>query len=399
MRSRALSRPIVFGLAAASLLSAALPGGRRQHPATPRRILIAHHLLLGDTIMLAPLLAKCRAQWPQAEIVLTCPVAYVELFSGRPYGVTALAYDPRDPGTLPALFAAGPFDLALVPADTRLAWLARALHAAWIVAFAGDSPAYKDWPVDELIAYPDRAQAWGDLVAGLVPGPAPEPFRTDDWPAPLAAAPELPAYPYCVLHAGASSPLKQWPAARWRLLGERLAAAGLGVVLSSGPGEVALLDAIDPGLGWARCPGNLSLGGLWHLLAGAALVVCPDTGVAHLARLTGTPTVALFGPGSALLSGPGEFWRASPFTAVTIPDFPCRDQAITMKREVAWIRRCERFPGSATGQCPEARCMLALTDDLVWDAASRQLKLQSAVGPGRAGDSWHNVRHPGSRRR
>jgi ADP-heptose:LPS heptosyltransferase len=93
-------------------------------------------------------------------------------------------------------------------------------------------------------------------------------------------------------------------------------------------------DAIDPKSTWQRYPGTLALPQLWQLIAHAAVVVCPDTGIAHLARLTGVPTVALFGPGSALLSGPGEFWRASPFTAVTIPDFPCRDQRITMKREV-----------------------------------------------------------------
>ena len=103
--------------------------------------------------------------------------------------------------------------------------------------------------------------------------------------------------------------------------------------------------------------------------------MCPDTGVAHLARIAGAPTVALFGPGSALLSGGGEFWRTSPFTALTIPDFPCRDQAITMKREIAWIRRCERFPGTGPGQCAEPRCMLALTDDLVWRAVAARLRI------------------------
>ena len=349
------------------------PAGAGRCRREPQRILIAHHLLLGDTIMLTPLLAKCRARWPGADIVMTCPVPFAPLYSGRPYGVRAVPYDPRDVATLAALRAAAPFDLALVPADNRLSWLARALGADWIVAFAGDSPRYKDWPVDELRPYPATAMAWGDLVAGLVDGPPPAPYRVADWPAPAASAVAAPGKSYCVLHAGASTPLKQWPAARWRALGERLAAHGYAVVLSAGPGEAALLDAIDPEQAWPRHPGTLSLAALWRVLAGAALVVCPDTGIAHLARLVGVPTVALFGPGSALLSGAGTFWRASPFTALTIPDFPCRDQRITMKREVAWIRRCERFPGLGPGQCPEPSCMLALTDDMVWQAAARHL--------------------------
>ena len=388
MASRAWGRPLVFALAAASLVRAALPGGRRAPPAVPRRILIAHHLLLGDTVMLTPLIAKCRERWPGAEIVLTSPVAYAGLYSGRPYGARAIPYDPRDVATLRPLLAEGPFDLALVPADNRLSWLARAAGARWIVAFSGDSPPYKDWPVDELRAYPDRPQAWGDLVASLVDGPAPAPYKTADWPAPgvgnvgaLATGGDgpatsattndkapLPAAPYALLHVGASTPLKQWPAERWRRLGERLQRQGLAVVLSAGPGEADLLTAVDPEQQFIRPPGPLSLAVLWQWLARARIVVCPDTGIAHLARLVGVPTVALFGPGSALLSGGGAFWRESPFTALTLPDFPCRNQTITMKREVAWIRRCERFPGPAPDRCPEAKCMLGLTDDLVWAA-------------------------------
>jgi len=57
-RSRALARPVVFALAGARMAAAALPGRHRGAPANPRRILIAHHLLLGDTIMLTPLVAK-----------------------------------------------------------------------------------------------------------------------------------------------------------------------------------------------------------------------------------------------------------------------------------------------------------------------------------------------------
>jgi ADP-heptose:LPS heptosyltransferase len=378
MGSRAASRPIVIASALARLAADALPGRRRAPPAAPRRILVAHHLLLGDTLMLTPLLAKCRARWPDADIVLTCPVAYAGLYAGRPYGVRALPYDPRDAATLRPLRATAGFDLALVPGDNRLSWLARALDARWIVAFAGDSPAWKDWPVDELRTYPDAPMAWGDLVAGLVDGPAPAPYRPGDWPPPPARTFGLPPVPYVVLHVGASSPLKQWAPSRWRQLGRRLAATGFSVALSAGPGEAELLDAIDPSGKWMRYAGTLSLPELWHLLARAELVVCPDTGIAHLTRLIGVPTVALFGPGSALLSGAGEFWRKSPFTALTIPDFPCRDQAITMKREVAWIRRCERFPGTAPGQCPEARCMAALTEEMVWAAVAARL----GIAPG-----------------
>jgi ADP-heptose:LPS heptosyltransferase len=381
IRSRAIARPLVVGLALFRMAADLLRWRRRARPANPQRILVAHHLLLGDTLMVTPLLAKCRALWPDAEIVMTCPVPYAGLYATAPYGVRALPYDPADASTLRPLLHERRFDLALVPGDNRLQWLARALDAQWIIAFAGDSPAWKDWPGDELRAYPELPMAWGDVCAHLVDGPAPAPFVRSDWPQPPGADFRQPPRPYVVLHVGASSVLKHWPARRWRLLGKRLRDAGLSVVLSAGPGEAAWLDPIDPSGNWTRYAGTLSLTELWHLLSDAELVVCPDTGVAHLARIVGVPAVVLYGPGSALLSGAGDFWRKSPYTALTIPDFPCRDQHITMKREVSWVRRCERFPGEGAGQCAEPKCMLALSEERVWDAVRERLGLPAEPAP------------------
>ena len=53
------------------------------------------------------------------------------------------------------------------------------------------------------------------------------------------------------------------------------------------------------------------------------------------------------------LFGPGEFWRDVPYRAVTLEDFPCRDQRRLFKREIQWIRRCQRTPA----ECAEPRCM------------------------------------------
>jgi len=86
------------------------------------------------------------------------------------------------------------------------------------------------------------------------------------------------------------------------------------------------------------------------------VLVAPDTGVAHLGRVVGVPTVALFGPGSALLCGAGEFWRDAPYRAVTVDPFPCRDQRTLFKREIGWVRRCQR----SVAECPKHLCMPAI---------------------------------------
>jgi len=346
---------------ARAMSSRALAGGRRSHPADPRRILIAHHLLLGDTLMLTPLVAKLRARHPAAEIVMALPDAYAPIYASAPYGLRAIGWNPREPSAS-ALWREHGFDLALVPGDNRFSWLALALDARWIVAFAGDRPAQKSWPVDELWRYPATPAAWGDMVAGLIAGPAPTVYRVGDWPAPAAEpAVALPPGPYAVLHVGASTALKRWDPARWAALAARFAAQGVEPVWSAGRGEEALVRACDSAARHRSFAGALSLPQLWQLLASASVLVCPDTGVGHLGRVVGVPTVVLFGPGSATLTGAGAFWRDTPYRAVTIEPFPCRDQRVLFKREIDWVRRCAR----TRAECPQPRCMDAIGVDTV----------------------------------
>jgi ADP-heptose:LPS heptosyltransferase len=331
----------------------------RKPPVAIRRVLLAHHLLLGDTLMLTPLISKLRALHPEAEIAMTVPRAIAPLYSTHPYGVRALAWDPKHANS--ALFMEEPFDLGIVPGDNRYAWLAAAMHSRWIVAFAGDPNERKNWPVDELRPYPDRPAAWGDMVATLVDGPAPLPYKPSDWPAPMAAPFAAPAQPYAVLHVGASTPLKLWPADRWATLAAWLAERGIVPVWSAGRGEEEIIRACDPEGRYATYAGSLDLPQLWRLLANAQLLVAPDTGVAHLARVVGVPAVAIFGPGSAVITGAGDFWRDAPYRAVTVDPFPCRDQRVLFRREIEWVRRC----GRTLAECPEPRCMQAVSLDAV----------------------------------
>jgi ADP-heptose:LPS heptosyltransferase len=369
--------PFARLLARGNIVMRALAAARRRREQSiePQRVLIAHHLLLGDTLMLTPLLKKVRTRYPEADIVMTVPRAFASLYDTRPYGVRTLPWDPRRAAA--GLFAEEAFDLALIPGDNRYAWLAAAMRAHWIVAFAGDRPARKSWAVDALVPYPDAPAAWGDIVATMVDGPPPPRFSTTDWAAPPSQPFALPTAPYAVLHVGASTPLKQWPARRWLDLAHWLAERGLTPVWSCGLGEEDAVLACDPQSRFASLAGKLDLPQLWQLLAHSQLVVAPDTGVAHLGRITGAPTVALFGPGSATICGAGDFWRDSPYRAVTVDPFPCRDQKVLFKREIAWVQRCAR----SVGQCPAHRCMAAIAPDAVHRAIQELGVLETPVQP------------------
>jgi heptosyltransferase-2/heptosyltransferase-3 len=116
--------------------------------------------------------------------------------------------------------------------------------------------------------------------------------------------------PVALLHPSAGAPLKSWPVARWATLADALADR-FDVVLSGGPGDAALLDAIAKHLvrpAKARIVSQ-PLGALAALLVRCAVAVGPDNGPLHLAAAVGTPTVRLYGPASAAIFGP---WPAEP---------------------------------------------------------------------------------------
>lgn len=123
-------------------------------------------------------------------------------------------------------------------------------------------------------------------------------------------------------------------------------------------------------------PGTLSLAQFWRLLAGANLLICPDNGTAHLARIIGTPTLCLFGPASSHIYGAGEYWSQCPYRAVSI-DVPCRNQHNIFKREIEWAQTCERSPQ----QCPQHRCMPELLPDTVLHALEQLRTANTGTRP------------------
>jgi ADP-heptose:LPS heptosyltransferase len=312
--------------------------------------------MMGDTLLMTHIAAKARHAWPGAEIVMTASPATAPLFAARPWNVDAIAFDPADASSLEAYRRRGGYDLAIVPGDNRYGWFARALGARWVVGFSGDRPRYKDWLLDERRAYPDKADVWHDMAAGLIEGDDPPPFDPAQWTAPAFRPFDAPQAPYAVIHLGASYALKQWLPERWSQIARHLEARGLQVVWSAGRGEEGLVRAVDPEGRRRSYAGKLDLPQLWQLLARAEILLTPDTGISHLARITGTPAVTLFGPGTPQLMGNGRFFRNSPWRAVIVDPFPCRDQPILYKRRVEWVRRCSR----TIRECAEPRCMHAI---------------------------------------
>ncbi|MDP2751079.1 MAG: glycosyltransferase family 9 protein [Rhodocyclaceae bacterium] len=322
---------------------------------------MAHHLLLGDTLLLTPMLAKLRQRYPEAKIWMTVIPSLVSLYEGCPYGVRVLPYHPKQVSTLWHWLKFSHFDLAVVPGDNRYAWLARALGARTIVALAGDGRAWKDWQVDWHVPWPKAPCTLAEIFMALVDGQEPSPYTPSQWP---FVAPEnaLPVSSYCVMHVSARNSLRRWSATHWHSLANIMRLRGFRIVWSTAPGEAALLESVTPASNDIQIPGTLDLLGLRHLLTHANLLITVETGIAHLCRLTGTPSIVIFGQGNPTLHGNESFWRsASPMQPLFEENISCRDQSHVFGRILPWVKRCDRTLNS----CGQPKCIDAILPEQV----------------------------------
>ena len=113
-----------------------------------------------------------------------------------------------------------------------------------------------------------------------------------------------------VLHPGAASASRRWPADRWSWLARRLVRSGHPITITGGAAEARMCSRIAENALLERGlaaditveAGTLDLRELTTAIGRAALLVSGDTGVAHLATALGTPSVLLFGP------TPPQYW-------------------------------------------------------------------------------------------
>lgn len=171
--------------------------------------------------------------------------------------------------------------------------------------------------------------------------------------------------PLVAIHPGAGAAVKQWPPEQWAAIaGKLISERGAQVLLTGGPAERGLVDAVQRSLGQPvlDAAGQTSLGQLAALLARCRLVLGSDSGPLHLAVAVGAPTMHLYGPVDAAKFGP---WGAAERHVVVRTDWPCAP--------------CNRLDWDPA-QLPAHGCIRSIAEQQVWRAAS--LLLGSSVEPG-----------------
>jgi ADP-heptose:LPS heptosyltransferase len=270
-------------------------------PTDGRPVVLALRALgLGDFITGLPALGLIKAALPGHQVVLAAPAVFAPLVPLIP------AVDRLLPAAELAPISPRPagLDVALDlhgngPASRRLL---SALTPPRLYGFA--DPA-RSLVGPRWLAGEHEVSRWCRLVAEVLPAPG-SPLES---PAgcqavgcmrlpPVRMPPSL-----TVLHPGAAAPSRRWPARRFAALASALRERGHRVVVTGGPDEAALARSVAE---QAQAPAllGLSLPELVSLIGRARLLICGDTGVAHVASNYRTPSVLLFGPVSPASWGP-----------------------------------------------------------------------------------------------
>lgn len=264
-----------------------------------RRLVILRALGLGDLLTAVPAIRGVRNSWPQHQLLLAAPrwLSPVASLIGCVDRVidTAPLQPPRvrEPDVAVNLHGRGPQShRALV--STRPRTLIAFEHRS-----IGETHGCPRWRPDE-----HEVRRWCRLLSELGHPSDPEDLAI--------AVPDRELPPRwkgaTVIHPGASSGARRWPADRWAAVA-RSAFERRPVVITGSDREVPVARRIASlaGLpGDSVAAGRTDLFSLAALVAGAACVVSGDTGVAHLAVAYGTPSVVLFGPISPALWGPPD---------------------------------------------------------------------------------------------
>lgn len=329
---------------------------RRAPPTDPRgvpftKILVIRLDHIGDVVMATPLFRALRGRYPSAHITALVGSWSRDIVAQNPHIDQILVFDApwwsniragRRSGLVRFLTAycafrrrlrAEHFDLVLEPrGDFRhILLFAFASGAPHRIGYGRTGGAYL--LTREVPFCPERANVVKNLAL-LEPLGITEPSATTEIfcaPADVAAVERrlvdhgVPAdKPLVVVHPGARTAVKKWPAEKFAAVCDHLARQrGFAVAVVGGPEERELAQAVASAL---KTPapvlaGELSLLELVALCQRARLFLCNDSGPMHLAAAAGVPILAVFGATNPAVYG----YRGSRWDWVyhQLPCSPC----------------------------------------------------------------------------
>jgi heptosyltransferase-2 len=280
-----------------------------ERPGAPRFLVLAPQGL-GDALEATPLVAALRRAFPGATIhVLVLREQTALLFRGLPALADRVIYLPYWASRFGFLRALGA-SLARRPRyDASFLAYPAARPAYHLVAFAYGARRryahryFEPSPRNLLglhtdlvpVAHKHNVLRNMDLLAaaGIPFDPPTEYSVPGEWREAERDPDRFVLHVGSIAHDGLER--KRWPAERFETLARRLLASGYRVTLLCGPAERELTQRVHAGATGAELfEGSLQEAA--RLLSSSGMVICNDSGIAHLAAGLGTPVISIHGP-------------------------------------------------------------------------------------------------------
>jgi ADP-heptose:LPS heptosyltransferase len=295
-----------------------------------RKIAVLRANSVGDFFFILPALEAIRAAYPDAEIVLLGRPWHAHFLGGRPSPIDRVVAIPAQEG----LFQPSSDELAEIPEPEPFFTMMREERFDIAFQFHGggkysnpfitsvdakltvgsrtpDAAPLDRWiPYDvfqpEVARYLDLASLTGARPVSFVP-------RLPVTPVDLVAASRAVPFdtrPFALLHPGSTDQRRRWPAPYFAQVADAIVDLGLRVVVNGVASEADIVEDVirsmrshaRPGAIWAGP--DLSLSGLYGLIAQAAVVVSNDSGPVHMAVAAETPCLGMFWCYNLLTYGP-----------------------------------------------------------------------------------------------
>lgn len=320
----------------------------------PTRIVVARPGALGDTLLTLPTLAVLRHWAPQARLTVIARADILPLLRANGLADNAEPWDLPDWATLFTDHAdvddLTPLARAtLVGADVGIMWasdqqdsLTRRLAELGVtrrIVAQALQPTDAPQPVHAAVWLAEVLRPLGiappslDTLTALITTLRP-PAEDDAQAATLWRTLGMSTRGVIALHPGSGSQTKRWPAERFAEVARLACDADYSPLLLAGEADTQALE--ETKAAFARrdltptVAHGLSVGVLVAALARCAGYVGNDSGVSHLAALTGAPTVAIFGP-----TDPAQWAPLGPrATAVRAPDH----RLASVAADAVWAR-------------------------------------------------------------
>jgi ADP-heptose:LPS heptosyltransferase len=266
-------------------------------------VLVLRALGLGDLLTAVPALRGLRSAYPDHRLTLAAPASLRELAMLTGAVDDLLPTAPRR--TQKAAVQLGPLSWQEPPPAVAVNLHGRGpqstralqeLQPTVLLAHACPGKPGLEWDSDL-----HEVRRWCRLLeySGIPADPSDLALARPQAPSPTPGA--------IIVHPGCGFTARHWPVDRYAAVARRLTGGGLRVVVTGSAAERPLATYVAAAAGLpddAVLAGRTTLFQLAAMVADASLVVCGDTGIAHLATAYGTPSVVLFGPVSPQHWGP-----------------------------------------------------------------------------------------------